>query len=54
LSLEDRVHDLGSGSQDWPQFAAVDDLGGAGAGVSGEAAISSTGTPDVDIRETNE
>ena len=30
------VHDLGAGGDDGSQFAAVDDLGGAGGGVAGE------------------
>jgi hypothetical protein len=33
--LEDLVHDLGPGGYHRAQFAAVDDFGGAGAGVSG-------------------
>src|SRR5215468_3311459 len=35
-SAEELVHDLGAGGDDRPQFAAVDDLGGPGGGVSGE------------------
>jgi hypothetical protein len=34
---EDGVHDFGAGGEDGTQFAAVDDFGGAGAGVPGEA-----------------
>src|SRR5206468_512449 len=34
---EELVHDLGAGGDDGPEFAAVDDLGGAGGGVPGEA-----------------
>src|SRR5579864_7365933 len=34
---EELVHDLGAGGDDGPQFAAVDDLGGAGGGVAGQA-----------------
>jgi hypothetical protein len=34
LRLEDLVHDLGAGRDDRAQFAAVDDLGGAGTGVT--------------------
>src|SRR6266568_9333816 len=36
-SCEELVHDLGAGGDDGPQFAAVDDLGGAGGGVPGQA-----------------
>ena len=36
-SREELVHDLGAGGDDGPQFAAVDDLGGAGGGVPGQA-----------------
>src|SRR6185437_13899561 len=36
-SGEELVHDLGAGGDDGPEFAAVDDLGGAGGGVPGEA-----------------
>src|SRR5690348_1537758 len=35
-SAEELVHDLGAGGDDRPQFAAVDDLGGAGGGVPGQ------------------
>src|SRR5260370_18389616 len=34
---EQIVHDLGAGGDDGSQFAAVDDLGGAGGGVPGQA-----------------
>src|SRR5215471_7005433 len=33
---EELVHDFGAGGDDGPQFAAVDDLGGAGGGVPGQ------------------
>src|SRR5207247_2182533 len=33
---EELVHDLGAGGDDGPEFAAVDDLGGAGGGVPGQ------------------
>jgi hypothetical protein len=54
LARKDFVHDLGAGGDHWAQFAAVHDLRGAGAGVPGQAAISSTGTPELDMRLTNE
>src|ERR1043166_6433740 len=34
---EELVHDFGAGGDDGPECAAVDDLGGAGGGVPGEA-----------------
>ena len=37
LRLEDLVHDFGAGGDHRAQFAAVDDFGGAGAGVPGQA-----------------
>src|SRR5690242_17888849 len=37
LRLEDLVHDLGSGGDHGAQFSAVDDFGGARAGVPGQA-----------------
>ena len=36
-SSEELVHDLGAGGDHRPQFPAVDDLGGAGRGVPGQA-----------------
>jgi hypothetical protein len=36
-SCEEFVHDFGAGGDDRPQFAAVDDLGGPGGGVPGQA-----------------
>jgi hypothetical protein len=36
LSREDGVHDFGAGGEDGAEFAAVDDFGGACAGVPGE------------------
>ena len=33
-SCEELVHDFGACGDDWSQFAAVDDLGGPGGGVS--------------------
>src|SRR5258706_7093240 len=36
-SAEELVHDLGAGGDDGAEFAAVDDLGGAGGGVPDEA-----------------
>src|SRR5690242_5244673 len=37
LGLEELVHDLGAGGDHRVQFAAVDDFGGAGAGMPGQA-----------------
>ena len=34
---EELVHDFGTGGDDGPEFAAVDDFGGAGGGVPDEA-----------------
>src|SRR6516225_12325576 len=50
---EEFVHDLGAGGDDGPQFAAVDDLGGAGGGVPGQAGDLLNADPAVLSRLTN-
>jgi hypothetical protein len=51
---EELVHDQGAGGDDRPQFAAVDDLGGPGGGVPGQAGDLLDADPRWLIRLTKE
>src|SRR5436190_22851902 len=54
LRLEDPVHSFCSGGQHRPQFAPIDTSVVLELECPASRAISSTGTPELDIRETKE